>query len=319
MLVSVAIPVLNGGPLLGEVLAAVTAQKLAAGVDLELVVCDSGSGDGSAQRCADAGARVLSIPPTAFSHGRTRNLLMEAAQGELVAFLTQDAVPASPDWLRLLTDPFSRAANVALSYGPYRPRADASPMVRRELDSWFGSLSPDGGVRIDVLSDVERGLEPALRALGPRDLYGPRPFFTDANGCVRTAAWQEVPFRPIAYAEDHALALDMLFAGYAKAYVPDAGVVHSHDYGTREWLTRSFDEARAVREVYGYRDPANPRALARRTAALVRADVASAGPRVLGRSLLHHGVRTAGSALGGRADRLPAFASRALSLERRAD
>ena len=47
------------------------------------------------------------------------------------------------------------------------------------------------------------------------------------------------------------LALDMLRAGYAKAYVPDAAVIHSHEYRV-EWLRRSFDEARALQEIYGF-------------------------------------------------------------------
>ena len=44
----------------------------------------------------------------------------------------------------------------------------------------------------------------------------------------------------------------MLRAGYAKVYVPDAAVIHSHEYSPGEWLRRSFDEARAVAEVYGF-------------------------------------------------------------------
>jgi glycosyltransferase involved in cell wall biosynthesis len=318
MLVSVAIPVLNGGPLLDEVLAAVAGQQLGPGLEFELLVCDSGSVDGSAERCAGAGARVLSIAPAEFSHGGTRNRLMEAARGELVAFLTQDAVPASPTWLAALTGGFALADNVALTYGPYLARADASPMVARELSSWFGSLAPDGRPRIDVLSDAERGSVPGVGALSARDLYGPRPFFTDANGAVRKSAWEQVRFRPIAYAEDHALALDMLFAGYAKAYVPAAAVVHSHDYRPRKWLARSFDEARAVAEIYGYVEPASPSALVRRTGALVRADMRDGGAGVLGASVMHHGSRAAGAVLGGRAERLPRAVSQALSLERRA-
>jgi glycosyltransferase involved in cell wall biosynthesis len=309
MLVTVAIPVLNGGPCLDDVLAAVGKQELPAGTDVELLICDSGSRDGSAERCAAAGARVLSIRQADFSHGGTRNRLMEAAQGELVAFLTQDAVPASTGWLATLIEGFYVADNVALTYGPYRPRLEASPMVARELSSWFGSLSPDGTPRVDVLNGAERGLARGAVRLSARDLYGPRPFFTDANGAVARAAWQHVPFREIAYAEDHALALDMLFAGYAKVFMPGAAVVHSHDYSSRGWFARSFDEARAVQEVYGWVEPASARALARRVGALVKAD----GPASVG----HHGARALGAVLGGRSGRLPAGLVRRLSLEHR--
>ena len=64
----------------------------------------------------------------------------------------------------------------------------------------------------------------------PRELVGRRGFFTDANACLARAAWQRVPFREVPYAEDRVLALEMLRAGYAKAYIPDAAVLHSHDY-----------------------------------------------------------------------------------------
>ena len=58
------------------------------------------------------------------------------------------------------------------------------------------------------------------------------------------------------------LAHDMLRAGFAKVYVPDAAVIHSHEYSPLGWLRRSFDEARAMREVYGWAQPADPRPLA---------------------------------------------------------
>ena len=54
--VSVAIPVRNGGEQLGEVLAAVAAQRIDA--EVEVVVLDSGSFDGSRRLAVRHGARV---------------------------------------------------------------------------------------------------------------------------------------------------------------------------------------------------------------------------------------------------------------------
>jgi len=221
--VSVAIPVRDGAAVLDQTLASVQAQTLAPGSELELVVCDSGSRDGSAALARSYGAELIEIPPEGFSHGGTRNLLMERSGGDHVAFLTQDSVPADERWLARLLAGFELAGDVGLAFGPYRPRAEASPMVARELTDWFASFSPDGSPRLDRLEASERGI-------APRALLGARGFFTDANGCVARAAWESVPFRAVAYAEDHVLAQDMLRAGYAKAYVPDAAVVHSHDY-----------------------------------------------------------------------------------------
>ena len=126
-----------------------------------------------------------------------------------------------------------------------------------------------------------------------------------------------MPFRDIAYAEDHLLAQDMLRAGYAKVYVPDAAVIHSHEYTAWEWLRRSFDESRAVAEVYGVSPGAASSTPARNLRGNVGADARwarahsrRAGPGLLVRSALHHGARAAGAVLGSHADRLPGGLSR---------
>ena len=295
-IVTVAIPVKNGGALLDETLAAVAAQRLPDGVELELLVCDSGSTDGSLDTARRHGATVIEISPHTFNHGTTRNLLARAAHGTHIAFLTQDSTPAGPDWLVTLLGAFDLANDVAMAFGPYIPRPGASPMVVRELTAWFDSFSPDGAPRIDRGDDRE----PAI---------GPAGFFTDANGMIAKAAWERVPFRAIAYAEDHALAHDMLRAGYAKVYEPGAGVIHSHEYTLAGWFKRSYDEARALNELYGYKEPLQPKRAFLKLWGLVGADwrwaAEHAGPRgrrplLLVQSTVHHTAWIAGSALGSR-------------------
>jgi rhamnosyltransferase len=309
--VTVAVPVRDGGRLLDEVLAAVRSQRVE-GAELELVVCDSGSRDGSVAVARAHGAEVVEIAPTEFGHGRTRNLLMQRSHGARVAFLTQDATPAGDRWLARLLEAFELAPDVALAFGPYVPRETASPFVARELRDWFAFLAPDGRARVDRLTAAERA-----GSLSPRDLLGARGYFTDANGCLLRAAWEEVPFREVPYAEDHALAHDMLRAGYAKAYVPGAAVIHSHDYTLGGWLRRSFDEARAVREIYGYAEPLGLRRNARKLRGAVAADWrASRSARLVPASAIHHGVRLAGALLGGRAGLLPRRSVETLAPER---
>ena len=63
------------------------------------------------------------IPVERFSHGGTRNLLMERARGAHVAFLTQDAMPAGDGWLAALLGGFALGDDVALVCGPYRAAA----------------------------------------------------------------------------------------------------------------------------------------------------------------------------------------------------
>ena len=319
---TVAIPVRNGGALLEQVLSAARSQKLDGLGAVQMLVCDSGSTDGSVALARGSGAEVIEIEPAAFSHGGTRNLLMERAESEHVAFLTQDSIPADECWLARMMRGFELTEDVGLVFGPYLPRPDASPMVARELTAWFRSMAPDGAPRADRLGEHERQVP-------PRALLGRRGYFTDANGCVSKAAWESVPFREVSYAEDHVLAHDMLRAGFAKVYMPDAAVIHSHEYSGWEWLRRSFDEARAIHEVYGFDEPGQLRHAALSVWGLVGADLRWARCQAVGaghrdRSVLlvatsarHHLLRAAGAMLGVRAERLPAALVRRLSLEGR--
>jgi glycosyltransferase involved in cell wall biosynthesis len=314
--VSVAIPVRDGGQAFAGVLDALATQT----VEHELLVCDSGSTDGSPELAAARGARVLRIAPERFTHGGVRNRLMADANGAHVALLTQDSQPADELWLERLLEGFQLAGDVTIVYGPYRPRPGASAPVRIELQQWFDSLSPDGSPQLERLAEHERSL-PAI------ELLGRRGFFTDANACLARTAWERVPFREVAYAEDRVLAIDMLRAGYAKAFVPEAAVIHSHDYTAVEQLRRSFDEWRGLREIYGWREPAAPAHLLTQlrgelSRARQRLIDEGASPRrrraTLAAVARHHVLSRAGALLGSRADLLPAQVRLRLSLEGRA-
>ena len=121
--------------------------------------------------------------------------------------------------------------------------------------------------------------------------------------------------------------MDMMRAGYAKVFVPEAGVIHSHDYTAAQQLRRCFDEWRGLLEVYGWREPAGPRRVAGQLAGELRrardelpamqAGSAANAATLAGVSR-HHVARLAGAMLGSHADRLPPGLRRVLSLEGRA-
>ena len=174
--VSVVIPVKDGGPLLGRVLGAVREQG-----EVELIVVDSGSRDGSRELARDAGAELIDVPPEEFGHGRTRNLGAQRSHGELIAFLTQDAVPA-PGWLDALVAGFGLAERVGAVYGPHLPHPDTSPMIARELTEFFATFG--GGPRIYGEGDPS--------------------FLSNVNAAYRRACWDEIRFDDVRYSEDQA-------------------------------------------------------------------------------------------------------------------
>jgi glycosyltransferase involved in cell wall biosynthesis/GT2 family glycosyltransferase len=301
--VSVVIPVKDGARYLERLLAAVRHQ---AGDDVELLIVDSGSRDDSVAIARADGATVHEIPPEEFGHGRTRNLAMELTSGDIVCFLTQDAVPA-PGWLDAHLEAFELDPKVGAAYGPHLPWPDTSPMIARELDEFFASMAPDGS--------------PALHRAG--DL----PFLSNVDASYSRACWEEVRFADLPYAEDQAFGRAMLERGWVKVFHPGAAVHHAHDYGPVEFARRYFDEYRGLHETAGHMEPAAPRSAFADVSGGVAgdrrwmADQGWAGSRRAAwtaRSLLHHGSRKAAAIAGTRAERLPAALERRLSLEGRA-
>lgn len=317
--VTVAIPVLNGSRYLDEVLGAIDGQRVDA--DVEVLIFDSGSTDGSLEIAARHGARVHSIDRADFSHGGTRNEMAAMASGEIVAFLTQDATPAHDGWLAALLEGFEAAEDVAAVFGPHIARADASHMIKAEMERHFATWGDGTSIDVQRLDRSQRGL------IEYRAFPGRFTFLSDVNCAVSKAALQRVPYRDVPYAEDQLLGRELIEAGYAKVFHPRAAVLHSHDYPPLQFFKRYFDEFRSLREVLDHTEDAAPIQTARTIVGLTRSDrrwLRAHGVRgtaliaALAVSARHHAIRMAGAIVGSRADVLPAAVRRRLSLEGRA-
>ncbi|HEY7952202.1 MAG TPA: glycosyltransferase [Solirubrobacteraceae bacterium] len=302
MSVSAVIPVKDGERYLQEMLGALERE----GVD-EILVIDSGSRDPSLAIARAAGVRVLEIEPGEFSHGRTRNLGVQSTQGDHICFLTQDATPV-PGWLAAYRAAFALDPRVGAAYGPHLPRPDTSPMIARELQEFFTGFSPAG--------------EPVIQRAGDPS------FLSNVNACYARVCLEEIGFRDVPYSEDQAFGADMLAADWLKVYQPSAGVLHAHDYGALEFMRRYFDEYRGLRQSTGHVEPFGGLATARYVRGQVAGDrrwmseqglSARDRARWTARAVTHHGSRRVFSALGSRAERVPAPLRRRLSLEGRDD
>jgi glycosyltransferase involved in cell wall biosynthesis len=182
-------------------------------------------------------------------------------------------------------------------------------MIARELEEFFASFGSDAA-RVD---DHD---EPADPATG---------FFSNVNSAILRACWEEVRFRDVGYSEDQAFARDAYARDWKKAYVPEAGVLHAHDYPFSQFMRRYFDEYRGLRHSVGHVEPLGARSIARRAFTEARADAAYLKRKGAGRgevlawtvrSARHHAGRDLFAGLGSRADRLPSAIQSRLSLER---
>lgn len=315
--VTAAIPVLDGGEYFEQLLAALAGQENRAGVDFEILIVDSGSTDGSLEAARSAGARVIEIDKRDFQHGRTRNLLVREARGEVVALLTDDSVPAGAGWLDAIVEGFGLADDVGLLFGPQLAREEHSHIVKHELARHFTAWDNGGEPLIQRIEDTAEGeSDYAAR-------QGWYTFFSDANGALAKRAWEEHNYREVPYAEDQLIARELVEAGFAKVFHPGAAVIHSHEYRRLDWYRRYFDDMRGLLEVTGYRSDVTPKSGARSVIGLTRGDRAwlrehgTTGVRLIGptlRSLRQHSQRVCAEYFAARADRLPVWLTARMSL-----
>jgi len=209
--ISVLIPVKNGGDDFVRCLEAIAAQEV--GDDVEVVIVDSGSTDGSAARARDRGATVHEIPSEEFVHGATRNLAARLSHGEVLVFTVQDAIAADRHWLASLVSALD-ADGVVGAYGRQLPHDDAAPPERFFLDFMYGP-------------------EPRLQRAtgGVEELSFEQTLFSNVNSAIPRSVWEEHPFEDdVTMSEDQVWSRQMLLAGNAIAYEPRAVVRHSHAY-----------------------------------------------------------------------------------------
>ncbi len=229
-------PTWQGAAFLDRVLASLAAQR----VDLpwDFLAIDSGSTDGTLEILARRGESfpvplsVRGIDQVEFDHGDTRNLLAALSDGDLLVFLTQDAIPIGDDWLAGLAANFDDPS-VAAAYCRNVPREDAHPVTR--------ILSRDDPGYADERRDTR--LPDDYEALGPQErrlLYN----FNDVASAVRRELWELHPFPRASFGEDVLMARALLEAGWTVVYDADAKVEHSHDYDGDETYARAAIDGR---------------------------------------------------------------------------
>lgn len=203
--------------------------------EFEVLLIDSGSTDGCLDALPQDGRlRLHRIRQEDFGHGRTRNLGVELAQGEYVAFITQDAIPANRMWLMNLISPLQNDPGVAGVFGCHMAHTEHGQLTAHDLDQHFNRWifrSHRQPIQLDTARQTSQGVVSTHER-----------FYSDNNSCLRKSIWQTVPLPDVVYGEDQLWAREILRRGYKKAYASTAVVRHSHEYGFRETVIRANTE-----------------------------------------------------------------------------
>jgi len=228
MRISVIIPTLNAERELPALLDRLHQQTVKA---YEILVVDSESDDRTAAIAREKGAKVLPIKREAFDHGGTRNMAASQAAGDVLVFLTQDALPEDERLLEALTQPLVEHPEVAAVCGRQVARSGASALERMTVE-----LNYPPEPLYKSLKDLER--------LGIKLFY-----FTNVCSAYRREAFEAVGRfpEPIISNEDMIITAKFILAGYTVVYQSQARVIHSHRYNLRQQFRRNFDIGASLR------------------------------------------------------------------------
>jgi len=215
--VSILIPTLNGGDGLERCLAAVAAQRGAPA--FELICVDSGSCAADLETMRRHGTRILRIDRGRFNHGLARDLAARRARGEVLVFLSQDAVPTDNEWLRRLVEPLLGGdETIAAVQGGIGEVPEVG-----ERFFWESC-----GDRFHFNRQTARWLD-AYQGIG----------FSTINCALRRLTWERHNFGWAAVMEDKKWQREVVDAGFRIVDRPDAAVHQSHAYDLRS-LTRRW-------------------------------------------------------------------------------
>ncbi len=219
--VSVIIPTLNGGERFRDVLSALAQQSL---VPSEIIVIDSSSDDDTLEAAKQFNTRINSIARADFDHGGTRSMAGRMASGDILLYMTQDAVPYDTKALENLIAPFTDP-RVGASYGRQIPYPDATSFSRH-------------------LRMFNYPQESAVRCWDDREQYGFKTaFISNSFAAYRKDLLDSVDFfqEGLLFGEDTFTMAKLLRKGYCVAYAAEAKVTHSHNYTVFQDFRRYFD------------------------------------------------------------------------------
>lgn len=296
-MISVVIPVKNGGDDLRRCLDAIARQRVAD--EVEVVIVDSGSTDGSLEVARASGATVHAIAPHEFNHGATRNLGVSLSRGDKLVFTSQDAHAEDDDWLATLTAPLDDP-RTAGAYGRQIAHEHAKPPERFFLDFLYG---PRARVQ---------------QASGKHELSMDTTLFSNANSAIRRDVFADFGFvDDIIMSEDQEWSQRVLLAGYRLVYVPQAAVRHSHPYTIKAAFRRFFDSGASAERAYLAGAEPSQAVLRRRAVDYARREtghlIRTGNARWLPYAAVYELAKFAGLQLGARHAKLPTRVKRRLS------
>ncbi|WP_457622818.1 glycosyltransferase family 2 protein [Persephonella sp.] len=220
--ISVIIPTFNAENFLGNLLDILSKQSKK--VD-EIIIIDSSSTDNTIKIAKEYKTTVIKIPKEAFDHGGTRTLAARTANGDILIFLTQDALPYDNLTIKNIVNPFLKDNKIGAAYGRQIPYPDTN---------LFGKH----------LRYFNYPVTSYIKSYNDKEKFGIKTaFLSNSFAAYRRSVLEEIDWFKdnLILGEDIYAGAKILKTGYKIAYVSVAKVFHSHSYTVWQEFKRYFD------------------------------------------------------------------------------
>lgn len=216
--VTTVVPVRDGGPALGRLVAGLAR-------DGEVIVVDDRSRDGSAQLAREAGARVVANAGAPGPAG-ARNTGLAAAETHFVAFVDADCEVTS-GWSTALAGLLADDPRLALAAPRVRSVAGRPAVARYET----------------ACSPLDLGGDPSLVGPGRRVGYLPSAALVGRRSALRAVEGFD---ERLTVGEDVDLVWRLLAAGWSARYAPEIEVLHRPRPTVRALAGQRYDYGRSA-------------------------------------------------------------------------
>lgn len=219
--VSIVFRALNEEKWFDQALQACRSQRLD-GLSFEIVLVDSGSTDRTLEIAESHDVRIVHIPKSRFTFGRSLNWGCEAARGRYLVFISAHCIPTHDRWLQELIDPLI-AGHAQYTYGRQIGH-EVSKFSEKRL---FAKYFPE----FDMV---------------PQEGF----FCNNANSAILRSVWARYQFdEEVTGLEDMVLAREVMKNGGKIGYVASAAVTHIHEETFAQTQRRYYREALVLRDI----------------------------------------------------------------------
>lgn len=222
MNISIIIPTRNAESYIENLVIMLSKQTIKA---KEIIIIDTASKDNTRLICNKfKNVKFIQINDGEFDHGGTRNRAARQASGDILVFMTQDAIPEDEYFLEELVKPLGNN-QICATYGRQVAREEAEP-----LEVFARKFNYPDEDLIKSSNDIDR--------------LGVKAFFL-SNVCsafISEEFWNVGGFpEQTIMNEDMIIASKLLFNNKKVCYASKARVIHSHSYTYMQQFKRNFD------------------------------------------------------------------------------